>query len=179
MRIDLTKEVTLGEKVSAQVVKGMLKLKGPKGETEREFIHPRVQVKVTNGKIIVTAPQATKNEKRIFGTFSSHICNMVDGVKEAYVYKLKICSGHFPMNVAVSGSEIIIKNFFGETVPRKAAIPKGVEVKVSGNEITITSPNLEAAGLTASRIENMCRITKRDLRTFQDGCYIIQKPERK
>ncbi len=179
MKIDLIKEVTLGEKVSAQIVKGMLKLKGPKGETEREFIHPRVNLKVENGKIIIAAPKATKNEKRIFGTFLSHIRNMVDGVKEPHVYKLKICSGHFPMNVAVSGSEVIIKNFFGETVPRKATIPKGAEVKVSGTDITITSPNLEAAGLTASRIENMCRITKRDIRIFQDGCYITQKPERK
>ncbi len=179
MKIDLIKEVTLGEKVSAQIVKGMLKLKGPKGETEREFIHPRVNFKVEDGKIIIAALKATKNEKRAFGTFLSHIRNMVDGVKEAHVYKLKICSGHFPMNVAVSGSEIIIKNFFGETVPRKAAIPKGVEVKVSGTEITITSPNLEAAGLAASRIENMCRITNRDIRIFQDGCYITQKPERK
>jgi ribosomal protein L6P/L9E len=103
---------------------------------------------------------------------------MVVGVKEMHHYKLKICSGHFPMNVAVVGNEFVIKNFFGETVPRKIQIPKGVEVKVNGNDVSVASADLELAGMTASRMENMCRITNRDIRRFQDGCYITEKPGR-
>jgi len=177
MKAELKKEIVLGEKVSAELKGTSLKIKGPKGEVERNFPDPQVSIKLQEGKVVVHASKASKRIKMQFGSINSHIKNMIQGVKEPHVYKMKICSGHFPMNVAVTGQEIIIKNFFGETVPRRAALPKGVEVKVSGNDITISSPNLEAAGLAASTIENLCKITNRDIRRFQDGCYITQKPE--
>jgi large subunit ribosomal protein L6 len=177
MKAELKKEIVLGEKVSAELKGTSLKIKGPKGEVERNFPDPQVSVKVEAGKILVEAPKASKRIKMQLGSVVSHIKNIVRGVKEPHVYKLKICSGHFPMNVAIVGQEIVIKNFFGETVPRKAKLPKGVEVKVNGNDITITGADLEAAGLAASTIENLCRITNRDIRIFQDGCYITQKPE--
>lgn len=179
MKTNYTKEIVVGEKVTAQLSGTVLKIKGPKGEIERNFIQPQVKVAVQEGKVIVSTKKLTKNEKMLFGSFVAHIKNMVHGVTEPSVYKLKICSGHFPMNVAVVGSELVIKNFFGETVPRKISIPKGVEVKVAGNDVTVTGADLELAGLTAGRIENMCRITNRDIRIFQDGCYITHKPERR
>jgi len=177
MKAELKKEILLGEKVSAELKGTSLKVKGPKGEVERDFPDPQVSVKIEAGKILVQASKASKRIKMQLGSVVSHIKNIVQGVKEPHVYKLKICSGHFPMNVAIVGQEIVIKNFFGETVPRKAKLPKGIEVKVSGNDITITGADLEAAGLAASTIENLCRITNRDIRIFQDGCYITQKPE--
>lgn len=179
MKKNYTKEINLDDKVSAQLSGPVLKIKGPKGEIERNFIQPLVKVAIQDKKIIISTNKYTKKEKMIFGSFVAHIKNMIEGVKDPSVYKLKICSGHFPMNVAVVGSELVIKNFFGETVPRKISIPKGVEVKVAGNDVTVTAPDLELAGMTAGRIENMCRITNRDIRIFQDGCYITHKPERR
>lgn len=175
----IRKEVVLGEKVTVQLNNGTLKIKGPKGEVERNFTHPIVALSIEDGKIVLVAKKSTKTQKMILHTFASHIKNMVDGVKEPYVYKMKVCSGHFPITVSMSGNEFIIKNFFGETVPRKTTLPKAAEVKISGADITITSPDLEAAGLAASKIETAFRITKRDIRIFQDGGYITQKPERR
>lgn len=121
------------------------------------------------------AAKATKREKTIVGAFWSHARNLVKGVQELHIYNLKICSGHFPMNVSVSGQEFVIKNFLGETVPRKVTLPKGAEVKITGTDILVSSPDREVAGLAAAKIENLCRITNRDLRIFQDGCYITHK----
>jgi len=177
MKTDLKREIVLGDKVTVELKGGSLKIKGPKGEVERNLLDPKILVQVQEGKVILLAKGASKRIKMQLGTFTSHVKNMVKGVKELHQYKLKICSGHFPMNVAINGNEIVIKNFFGETVPRRASLPKGVEVKVSGNDITISSVDIEAAGLAASTIENLCRITNRDIRIFQDGCYITQKPE--
>ena len=101
--------------------------------------------------------------------------NMVKGVVEPFQYKVKICSGHFPMNVSMSGQELIVKNFLGEAVPRRIMMPEGTKVKVNGTEIDISSANKELAGQAASRIENLCRITNRDRRIFQDGLYITEK----
>ena len=79
------------------------------------------------------------------------------------------------MNVSVSGDEVIIKNFLGESVPRKVKVIEDTDIKVNGDVIEIKSVDKEKAGQMAARIESICRITNRDIRIFQDGCYIINK----
>ena len=175
MKNDLKVEIATGEKVQAEVVGTILKVKGPKGEVERNFAHPKIKVAVASGKVIISSSKATKKEKKILGAFEAHIQNMVNGVAEPFVYKLKICSGHFPMSVSVSGREVVIKNFLGETVPRRVGFSAGVDVKINGTEIIVTGADRELAGQTAAKIENLCRITNRDRRIFQDGCYITHK----
>lgn len=178
MKDDLTREIELKSGVIARLEGNLLKVKGQKGEVSRVFLHPKIKISVEENKIVLSAPKATKREKTMLGSFESHIINMIQGVQEPYVYKLKICSGHFPMSVSVAGNELVIKNFLGEAVPRKVEIMKGAEVKVVGEEIIISSANIEVAGQTAARIEGVCRITNRDRRIFQDGCYITQKADK-
>ena len=165
----------LKQGVTATIQGTLLIVKGPKTQVSRDFLHPKVKVAIDGGKITLFAAKATKREKTIMGAFESHITNMVQGVTAPYVYTLKVCSGHFPITVTVSGQELIIKNFLGESVPRKIQFPSGVSIKVSGAEITVESADKELAGQTAAKIENVCRITGRDIRIFQDGCYIISK----
>lgn len=184
MKQEIIKEVLIPGEVKVSLDAAVLKVKGPKGEITRNFAYPKISLAFSRdaaagdnigNKIIISSQKATKKEKKIIGSFFSHIKNMVRGVVEPYVYKLKICSGHFPMAVSVSGRELVIKNFLGETVPRKVKLPEGADVKVSGAEIVVSSVDIEIAGLTAGRIEQACRITNRDLRIFQDGCYIVEK----
>ena len=104
-------EIELPEGVSAEVEGTTIKVKGPKGEVKKTFIHPRVSILINAGKIILDSKKATKKEKVVLGTFTAHLKNMVKGVQEHFVYKLKICSGHFPMNVSLSGNNLVIKNF--------------------------------------------------------------------
>ena len=175
MKEDLKKEIVLEEGVQAELVGTTLKIKGPKHEVERSFVHPKIKLTIEEGKIVLVSLKGTKREKTIVGSFESHIKNMVKGVLNPHIYTLKICSGHFPMNVSVSGNDFVIKNFLGESVPRKIIIREGVTVKVNGTEIVVTSADKELAGQTAAKIETLCRITNRDRRIFQDGCYITSK----
>lgn len=175
MKEDLRREISLEENITAFLEENMLVVKGSQGEVRKNFIHPKIKIDIENKKIIVRVKAATKREKRIIGSFESHIINMVQGVQEPHQYKLKICSGHFPINVSVSGQEVMIKNFLGESVPRRVVLLPGAKIKVEGNIITITSPDKEIAGMNANKIESACRITNRDRRIFQDGCYIIHK----
>jgi large subunit ribosomal protein L6 len=66
----------------------------------------------------------------------------------------------------------------GEKIPRYANIISGVEINVKGQEITITSHDIEAAGQTAANIEKATKVRNRDRRIFQDGIYIVEKPGR-
>lgn len=142
---------------------------------EREFLMPKLKRSVEDGKIIITAERATRREKKMAGTLKSRLQTMFKGVTEGHTYKLKICSGHFPMNVSVSGDELVIKNFLGESVPRKITIPKDVKINVQGTDIILEGINKERVGQTAGNIEKLTRIKTRDSRTFQDGIYIVEK----
>ena len=175
MKNTIRREIALDQGVTATLHGSVLTLKGPRGEVIQDFTHPKVTVAVEGTKVVLTASRGTKKEKTMVGSFESHILNSVKGVQEPHLYKLKICSGHFPMSVAVSGAEFVIKNFLGESVPRKVGILPGSTVEVKEKDITVTSPDKDIAGQMAARIESLCRITQRDRRIFQDGCYIIHK----
>ncbi|MCK4669726.1 MAG: 50S ribosomal protein L6 [Nanoarchaeota archaeon] len=141
----------------------------------RTFSSPNFKLSTENNKIIIVAGKATKRERKMGGTLKAHMKTMFKGVTEGHVYKLKICSGHFPMNVSISGKGFVIKNFLGEAVPRKITLRENVKVTIQGTDIIVESIDKELAGQTAANIENLTRIKGRDSRIFQDGIYIIEK----
>jgi len=167
--------ITLPEAVSAVVNKAELTVTGAKGSVTRTFPHPKIKVEVKDGAIVFTSLGNGKNEKKIIKTFAAHVRNLCKGVTEAYVYKLKICSGHFPMNVSFKGLTLEVKNFIGEAVPRKLTLKEGVEPKLEGDVITITGTNKELVAQAAASIEQLTRRTGFDRRIFQDGIYITEK----
>ena len=171
----LSEEAEIPEGVSVEIKGSLVSVKGPKGENKRRLANPKVKIEKKDNSIIVSAAKASKREKRDVGTFTAHIKNMMKGVKEPFIYKLKICSGHFPMSVTSTKDELTVKNFLGETIPRKIKLRKGVEVKVEGDRITIESIDKEIAGQTAADIEQLTRITNRDRRIFQDGIWMTEK----
>ena len=101
------------------------------------------------------------------------------GANEGFVYRMKICSGHFPMNVSNTKEEFSVKNFLGEKVPRVLKIKPGVDVKIEGDAVIVESNSKELAGQTAANIEKLTKIKNRDLRVFQDGIYITEMAGRK
>ncbi len=167
--------VKIPEGINVEIAGHTLKVKGPKGELERKFASPRIKIENKEGKIILSALKATKREKTMMGTFKAHIKNMMKGAKESHTYRLKICTGHFPMNVSVSGNEFNVANFLGEKTPRKLKIKDGVKVKVEGEFVVVEGIRKEDAGQVAANIEILTKVKGRDRRIFQDGIYIIEK----
>ncbi len=168
------REVSLGN-TQATITGGIISFKGPKGEVHRKIDNPLMKVEIQDGKVLLSSKKSTKNEKKIIGTFTSHLKNCVKGATEGFVYKLKICSGHFPITVTVKGREFSVKNFLGESYPRTLTLKEGVDVKINGTEITVHGVDLDLVSQTAASFEKLCRITNRDLRVFQDGIYIVEK----
>jgi len=172
--IKLTKEIEIPEKVEV-VIDETITIKGEKGENSKRLFYPTVKISKKDNKIIIEPIKFTKREKKIINTYISHLNNMIKGVQEPYTYKVKVCSSHFPMSVSVNGNELVVKNFYGEKVPRRAQIVEGVDVKVNGEEIILTGTNKESVGQTAANMEQSTRITNRDRRIFQDGLWIVEK----
>lgn len=170
------KTISLPEGVKVVVTEATVNVEGPKGKVSKTMIDPSITVDVTGDSVTInTGKKPAKNERTKIGTINAHIKNMIIGVTEGHKYTLKICSGHFPMNVSVNNNQVIVKNFLGEKFPRIAEIIPGAQVKIDGVLITVESIDKEVAGQTAASIDQMCRITNRDRRIFQDGIYIIDK----
>lgn len=153
-----------------------LVVKGKKGELRKKMFDPSLKIEIKDQKILL-APikKGTKRESKMIKTFLAHIKNMIKGVNEGHEYKLKICSGHFPMNVSISNNEFVVKNFIGEKVPRKLKIKEGVNVKIDGTLVTVTGIDKGLVSQVAGSIEQLTRRVGFDLRIFQDGIYIIDK----
>ena len=171
----ITKEVELPEGVSASMDKQFLTIKGPKGESKRELKKQNVSINIESKKITFEAEKATKENKKIIGSLVAHVKNMVKGSLNNHNYTLKICSGHFPMNVSVNDNKLFVKNFLGEKVPRILQLKEGANVKVEGIEIHVTSASKEIAGQVSADIEQLTRRPGFDTRIFQDGIYITNK----
>ena len=176
MKLDLHYEIDIPEGVEVEIIdKGNMTVKGPKGTNTRTFKDALVKFKVEDRKVILDVPKATKREKSRIITYTKHIHNMINGTTEGFTYKLKVCSGHFPMAATVSNNQFTIKNFIGEKCPRTIPIKEGADVKVDGDTITVESVNKEICGQVAADIESLTRIRDKDRRIFQDGIYIIEK----
>ncbi len=178
-KIIYSTELEISNGLSVEVSNNTVKVKGKKGENQRTFLNPRISIKKENNLLVFKTNPGLKQssaDKMFINTYKSHIKNMFFGVENGYNAKLKICSGHFPMNVSIDKNNVVIKNFLGEKLPRKCTFPSDVQVKIEGDSINITGIDKEKVGQTAANIEQCTRITNRDRRIFQDGCYITSKP---
>ncbi|MEA3430984.1 MAG: 50S ribosomal protein L6 [Nanoarchaeota archaeon] len=173
--INYVEEVEVPEGIEIKLDGNIITLKAEKGELSRDFKNPKIDLEIKDNKVLFKVKKASKREKTMVGTFKAHIKNMFKGVREGHFYKLKICSGHFPMNVAINNNKFSVKNFLGEKTPRTVIIREGVDVKIDGEFIEVKSINKELAGQTAANFEQLTRITDRDINKFQDGIYIINK----
>ncbi len=170
----MEKIVRIPEQVSIQLEGHLIKVGGPKGTVEKMFAYPGMSITINDKQVTLSSKKDSRNEKRILGTYAAHLKSMLEGAKEGYLYKLKICSGHFPMKVTVEKNYVVINNFLGEKIARKAKILPDISVKVEQDTIFVEGTNKENAGQTAANIEQATRITNRDRRVFQDGCYIMR-----
>lgn len=175
MRKELFVEVEIPEGVEVKLEESKFAVKGKEGEITRNFDLGRLEAKIKGNKIIIGNEKSTKTEKKQMITIRVHLENMIKGVQEKFEYKLKVCFGHFPFTVKKEDNKVIIKNFLGEKVSRIVNIPKGAEVEINKEIITVKSVNKEIAGQASANFETATRIRGRDTRIFQDGIYIINK----
>jgi large subunit ribosomal protein L6 len=161
--------VEIPEGIEVQLEQGLIKVKGPKGELSRNYPWRFLDVGKKDKEVHFDNKVGTAKYKALIGTFVSHTKNMIKGVQEPFVYRLKVCSVHFPMNVKLSGNEFVVSNFLGGKQPRKMKFDKTItDIKVEGDKIIVTSASKEMAGQVAAKIESLTRVRKKDRRIFQE-----------
>ena len=173
--LNLSKEeLEIPEGIEVEIDGQMIRVKNGSSSVEKKM--PNAKVTKESNKLVISMPRSTKREKKQVNAIKAHIKNMFLGLNNKYIYKLQVCSVHFPMNLTIKDNYLLIKNFLGETKERKAAIVTGAEVQIERDIITVSSSNKESAGQTTANIEKATRTKHKDRRVFQDGIYMIEKP---
>lgn len=175
MRLNIKELIKVSEGVTVNHANNLLTVQGKNGTLERKAIIPKIKIYQEENKVFIETKDGSKREKTLVKTYKAHLKNMIKGVTEGHTYKLKICSGHFPMTATLKGQSFEIKNFIGEKVPRLVSIPEGVKAKLDAEIIILEGNNKELVGIAAGKIEKMTKRPGFDKRIFQDGIYIIEK----
>ena len=168
-------EVDVPKDIEVKVEGNFVSVKGKLGELKEKFNLHAIKTKKTDGKLMIQVEMEKKKNKATGGAVAAHIRNMIKGVTQGYIYKMKVVYAHFPINISVDGKRFVIKNFVGEKTPRYADILENVKVDIKGQDVTVSGIRRESVGQTAANIEMATKVRGKDTRIFQDGIYITSK----
>jgi len=176
MRNKVEKELAIPEGVDCKFSDGVFVASKGSQTLSRKISMPSISVETKGNNVIMSCEKANKNDYKKIMSLQAHIKNIFKGLDNKFVFKLEACNVHFPMTLKVENGFLLINNFLGEKVPRRAKILPNVEIDVKGPKITLSSSDIEAAGSTATNIEKATIVRNRDRRVFQDGIFIVEKP---
>lgn len=159
--------ITLPEKTEIQVSDGRVVVKGPLGELTREVL-PVIEVKV-EGNTVTLHPKKparlkdgsrsggeTLESKALWGTYASHISNMVSGVNKPFEKKLILEGIGYKSEVRSDpaskdgASKIVFA--LGFSHPVEVPIPPTLKVTAEKNAITVSGADIEEVGQFAANL---------------------------
>ena len=126
-------------------------VKGPKGTLTRDF--PGDVTLHIEGKEITFTPNKVgdRSVNALWGTYASHVKNMVIGVNEGYSKKLVLEGVGFKSEVAGNTLNLAL----GFSHPVKVTIPAGITVTAEKNNITVSGIDKELVGSFTASIRTM------------------------
>ncbi len=137
--------------VTVEIKNGELLVNGPKGKLSLA-LHPRVIVAQNDGALTVTVVDETdKKDRALWGTFSSLIENLFDGVTKGFKKELEINGVGFKVNM--KGADLTLEVGYSHPVIFKA--PAGISFKVDENIIAIEGIDKQLVGETAAQIRKV------------------------
>ena len=128
-----------------------LSVKGPKGTLSRDFAGP-VTINI-NGAEITFTPNRTGDRtiNALWGTYASHVKNMVEGVNNGYTKSLILEGVGFKSDVAGTTLNLAL----GFSHPVKVPIPQGLTVTADKNVIAVSGIDKELVGQFAASVRSM------------------------
>ncbi len=139
-------EILIPSGVKIAQSNGVVTVTGPKGNISKTFRND-VTISIADTTVTLAIKRNDKFSKSLWGTYASHIKNMIAGVQTPYVKKLILEGVGFK-------SEVKGKDFhfaLGFSHPVIVHIPEGLTATADKNNITITGVDKELVGsFTAS-----------------------------
>ena len=140
-------EILIPAGVEVALNNGVLTVKGPKGTLTKNF-RDDVVVNITDKNVTLSIKRNDKFSKSLWGTYASHVKNMIAGVQTPYVKKLILEGVGFKSEV--KGKDLVFALGFSHPVIVK--IPEGLTATAEKNIITISGIDKEVVGSFTAQV---------------------------
>ncbi|MDO8729354.1 MAG: 50S ribosomal protein L6 [bacterium] len=144
------KIIILPVNTEIKVSDGNVLVKGPLGELSRP-LHPIIEVKVSGNEVSIHPKKMTLASRALWGTYASHITNMISGVNKLFEKKLILEGIGFKSEVKGENINLAL----GFSHPVIVSIPKDLKVTAEKNVINISGPDKEDVGQFASQLRSL------------------------
>jgi len=127
-------------------------VKGKRGELIREF-HPDIEIKLDDGKVIVTRPSDSPSHRALHGTTRALLANMVKGVSEGFTKVLQIEGVGY--RATMEGTHLVF--YLGYSHPIKVEPPAGIKFVADekAKTVTIDGNDREQVGQVAANLRKL------------------------
>lgn len=139
--------IAITEKTEVMKDGPLVTVKGPKGTLAREF-GPEITIKIDGGIVTLAPVKDDIFSRALWGTYASHIKNMIKGVNDGYEKKLVLEGVGYKSEVA--GKNLVLA--LGFSHPVKVEIPEGLKVTAEKNVVTISGIDKELVGQFSAKV---------------------------
>jgi len=143
------KPIDLPDKVKINISGQMVSAEGPAGK-HAVTLHPEISAKVEEGKRVVVAAKGTsQQQKALWGTWRSHVANLLEGVSKGYEKNLEISGVGY--NAKIQGTKLTMVLGFSHTI--EMDVPKGLTVAcASPTAISVKGVDKQLVGEFSAQI---------------------------
>ena len=142
--------ITLPEKTEIKISDDNILVSGPLGSLSRP-LHRLININVNGQEVTVEPKKLTLESRALWGTYGSHIANMVSGVNKPFEKKLILEGIGFKSEV--KGDKIVFA--LGFSHPVEVPIPVDLKVTAEKNNITVSGSDKEKVGQFAAQIRSL------------------------
>lgn len=144
------KPITIPEKTEVTVHDSVVTVKGPLGQLQLPY-NTDIDIAVNGNEISLKPRINTLETKALWGTYSSLIQNMIEGVHKEFEKKLIIEGVGY--RIEAKGQNLVFNIGLSHQV--EMPIPAGIKVKIDGEKIAVSGIDKEKVGQFASNIRKM------------------------
>lgn len=144
------KPIEIKKGVTVEILDGLIKVKGPKGELTQTY-NPKISIKIENNQVVLTRSSDEKQVRALHGLYRVLIQNMIYGVTEGYTKKLEIVGVGYKAEWKGRGLQLAL----GYSHPIFFIPPKEVKIEVpTPTNIVFSGIDKQLVGQIAAKIRS-------------------------
>lgn len=144
------KVIAIPANTEVKYADGLFTVKGKEGTLSKKF-KPEIEITVGEKEITLLPKKETLETKALWGTYASHIMNMVNGVNTPFVKKLILEGIGYKSDV--KGTNLVLALGFSHLV--NVPIPEGLKVTAEKNVITASGVDKEVVGEFVANVRSL------------------------
>jgi large subunit ribosomal protein L6 len=148
--------LAIPDTTTVTIVDGLVTVKGPLGELSRSF-KSDIGIAIEGNEVVLTPAKDSNEFYPLWGTYASHIKNMIAGVTKLYEKKLILEGVGYRAELqnglsAGQAGKLVMQ--LGFSHPVTLDVPAGINLTVEKGNLTITGIDKELVGQFAAKVRD-------------------------